>query len=152
MSGKDWRSKLGSIVTTGGERPKRPGPTEARAHVERFIDTTVLSAFRTLSKELQGRGRKTRIERTKHQAVLTVLRDGKEEFSYAVRGRVFHKMTFAWPVLDQTRRDPRMARIEMSDPDGTDERDLEDVTEQDIIDDFIEDYAKWVGWKHESET
>lgn len=144
----DWKSKLSRILGSD-PRPRKATPEEARAHVKRFIDETVIPAFRILAAELEAQGRKTRIERTKHQAVITVLRDGKEEFTYAVRGRVFHKMTFAYPMVGAADEEPRMAQLEISNPEGTHDVDLGEISQQSIIDDFIEDYAKWVGWGRE---
>lgn len=146
----DWKSKLAKVLR-GSKRPARKPPAEARAHVKQFIDDTVLPAFKTLAAELDASGCKTRIERTKHQAVLTVMRDGQEAFTYAVRGRVFHKMTFAFPMYGAGDDEPRMAQLEINDPDGTHEIDLDEISQQYIIDDFIEGYAKWVGWRREAE-
>lgn len=147
----DWKSKLSSILGSD-PRPRKATPEEARAHVKRFIDDTVIPAFKALAAELESQGRKARIERTKHQAVITILRDGKEEFTYAVRGRVFHKMTFAFPMLGAADEEPRMGQLEISNPEGTHELDLDELSQQSIIDDFIEDYAKWVGWSRESKS
>lgn len=149
MSG-DWKTKLSRILR-GGSRPEELGPHDSRAHVKQFIDDTVIPALKTLAAELDRQGCRTRIERTRYQAVLTVFRDGKEAFSYAVRGRVFHRMTFAFPMYGSKDGEPRMTQLEIRDPDGTHELDLDEIGQQSIIDDFVESYAKWVGWRREGE-
>lgn len=141
----DWRERLGIIA---GRKKKTEAPTldDARRRLRWFIETTVMPAFEALEVELRRHGREVVIDRRPYQVSLSVHRDGREEFSYAVRGRAFHKMSFAFPELGEGDDAPRILRGEIVRAGGSDDYDVQDFTTEGIIRDFVEAYDKWMGW------
>ena len=145
-----WRDRLGHIV---GRAPVR-GPDEkdfatlrdSREKGAAFIDQAVVPAFREIRRELQKHGREVAIEKLRFQAGLIVTREGKEEFRYAVRVRVFRRAVATFPELERPDT-PRVLRGEIILRGGVHrDYDLSDFSRQGIIEDFLHEYAKWMGW------
>jgi len=144
----DWRKRLKAVLTDDEPVYHRPasGRDEAETELRRFMDETVLPAFRQLEAELEEAGREVVIEQDTTLASLTVYRAEEEEFSYAVRGHVDEQFAFAWPEFDTHRR-PREPRAEVMLRSGQHmDRPAASLTQQKIVDDFVEAYAKWMGW------
>lgn len=142
----DWRERLKHLFERALPEKELVDMDEGRARLERFIDETVLPAFEELAEELRGHGREVDIERQSYMAVLTVYRGGREEFSYAVRGRAYHKFNFAFPEMGRS-REPRFLRAEVVQSSGSGANDkLEHFTREGIIKDFLAEYSQWMGW------
>ncbi|MCC5829350.1 MAG: BCCT family transporter [Phycisphaeraceae bacterium] len=153
-----WRERLRRIVTEGDFSPvegtsgtatvppapaKRADVQDIRKTITAFIDETVVPAFREIEKELTKHKRTARIEKRPYQVSITVFKDGEEEFSYAVRGRAFHKLSFAFPEFGPD-DEPRILKAEVVVPSGTQGGyQLTEFTRQGIIDDFLNEYAQW---------
>ena len=143
----DWRERLKDLFARPGRpRPEAVPVAEGRRRIERFLDETVLPAFEELARELETHGRTAAVERHPHMAVLTVYRAGHEEFSYAVRGRAYHKLSFAFPEHGDD-DEPRLLKAEIVQSAGTGTADaLEHFTREGIIRDFLHEYSRWMGW------
>lgn len=143
----DWRERLKNIVKrAGGENTESMADIHAsRREIEQFLRETVIPAFEEVTTELRKHGRDARVELQPMVAVLHVIRGDDVEFSYAVRGSVYHRLSFAFPVL----RDDdsiRIARAEIVRPGGiSDEYRLQEFTRQGIINDFLEAYDQWLN-------
>lgn len=145
---QSWRSRLRSILQqsseTAGRRPN-VDVDRIRSQVNQFLDEIVIPAFKEIREELVQHNREVSIDKQPYQAVLTVRKDGKEEFSYAVRGRAYHKLSFAFPQFDD-RDEPRLLRAEVLLPSGPrPEHKTNEFTKDGIIQDFLAEYAKWRG-------
>lgn len=144
---KDWRSQLNEILQRRTKPAAPPRDVEAaRRQLEQFIDETVMPAFEELKSELEKNEREVKIERRRYHATITVFRNGKEEFSYAIRGRAYHKMALAFPELSR-QREPTIARAEVVLRSGAHhDREITKFTKEQVIADFLDAYAKWMGW------
>lgn len=144
---KDWRARLQHAFEQSGRGEKRDGTLEeSRRQVAAFIADTVVPAFEELREELNRHGRQAIIESDERHAAITVLRDHEEEFSYAVRGRVFHRTRFAFPVQAGDPTGPVVVRAEVAVRAGKREREVAKLTRAAIIEDFLNEYVKWMGW------
>lgn len=143
----DWRSRMKEMLgraRPGGERGL--SVQEARRTVSEFIDSTVLPAFEELKQELEQHGREVVIDRGPHEAGLTVFNQGKEEFSFAVRGRVYHRLSFAFPEVGSD-KEPRVTRAEVVLSGGRMHgHQVQRYSKEAIIQEFLDEYAKWMGW------
>lgn len=144
---KDWRARLQQAFEHSSRGEKRNANLEeSRRQVAAFVANTVVPAFEELREELRRHGRDAVIERDDRHAAITVLRDDEEEFSYAVRGRVFHRMRFAFPMHGGGDEEPVVIRAEVAVKAGKREREVAKLTREAIIEDFLHEYVKWMGW------
>lgn len=142
----DWRERMKHLFRSAAPRKPVVSMEEGRERIERFIDQTVVTAFEELATELRGHGREVTIDRQPFMAVLTVFHAGREEYSYAVRGRAYHRFNFAFPELGKE-KEPRFLRAEVVQSSGEGPHDeLEHFTREGIIEDFLAEYSKWMGW------
>lgn len=145
---KDWRSALRDLVSQ--KKPAQPPQQEAvedtRKEVADLIENVVLPAFQELKAELENLDRTVEIDRRQYQASLTVHYHGREEFSYAIRGHVYHKMSFAFPeiVEGKTKRISKAEVVLRGGPRSGYE--VHKFTKEGIIRDFLKEYKKWMGW------
>jgi len=149
----DWRELLRRLVEAPPARPAAaPGPGTARDEVARssisdFIGSVVVPAFEELREELGRLGRQAVVRRHWNQASLAVLRDGQEEFAYAIRGHARQQASFAFPEHRPPRSANTVFRAEALLRSGQRwERSVERFGRQDVIRDFLDAYAKWMGW------
>lgn len=147
-SSASWRDRLRAILKQSESRGVASTQTDLeriRDQVNTLLDDTVIPAFKQIREELKSHGREVKIEKHPYQAVLTVLKGGKEEFSYAVRGRAYHKLSFAFPQFDD-RDESRILRAEVVLPSGPrPDYKAQQFSQEGIIQDFLSEYAKWRG-------
>jgi len=144
--GEDWKTRLRQIV--GAQKLAKDDEQlhEARQQIQQFIDQTVRPAFENIKAELEKQGRNIEIHEHEASAWLIVRRAGAEEFRYAVRGRALRRAAVAFPELDDPNT-PRILRAEVVLRSGvTGDYELEEFTQHGIIEDFLNEYAKWMGW------
>lgn len=141
-----WKSRLHQILWK--QKPPK-GDTElaeGRAKIKNFINEIVNPAFEELKTELEKQGREIEIYDHDTSATLIVRREGDEEFRYAIRGRALRRAAVAFPELDEPDT-PRILRAEVVLRGGVaGEYELEEFTHHGIIEDFLNEYAKWMGW------
>jgi len=147
-AGDDWRQRLGAMVgrRTAVQVAIPPGGGAARREVARFIAETAQPALRDVAVELERLGRRVEIETSAFSAGLTVLRDGQEEFSYTIRARAYHPLTFAFPAREDD-TDPWQRRVEVILRGGLHKQLPPDRTSREAITrDVVQEYGKWLGW------
>jgi hypothetical protein len=147
----DWRERLRSLLQTQAptSRTARPTPRDerARSHIADFVGEVVVPAFEALRDELARYGREANIDRRWNQASLVVRREGREEFAYAIRGHAHQQATFAFPEHRPTRSAQVQFRAEAILRSGQRwERNVQDFDRDAVIRDFLDAYAKWMGW------
>jgi choline/glycine/proline betaine transport protein len=143
----DWRSRLRDVAQRSTKKEQRAvGVEDARRAVAEFLEGTVAPAFEELRGELEALGRDVEIDVTDHFAAITVFKDGAEEFSYAVRGRIYNRMSFAFPEVGRDDQ-PKVVRGRIEVHGGErHEYAVREFTTEGIIQDFLDEYAKWKGW------
>jgi|GEM_PF-2474316 len=144
MTERTWKTRLRELMDeTGGERPPLPRhPLRVRG----FISDTVVPAFEEVAEELQEYGRDVEVEYGDRSASIQVLRDGKEEFFYAVRIKAYQTSRFAFPVLPLRDREGRTYRAEIHVRDRPLHQDVTDSDKDEIIQYFLHDYARHLRW------
>ena len=143
---EDWKDELKKVVESKPANvPKqdRDFVESSRRELAAFVSETVLPAFHALKDELEQYDREVSIDERTYQAAIHVFKDGKEEYSYGIRGNIYHRMTFAFPEIDQD-NEPRIAKAEIIPSQGSKrEYDLKKFTHDGIIKDFLKEYANW---------
>lgn len=142
-----WQARLAQIV---GRAPAEAAPSpalqEARLRMAQSVEQEILPALRAIRRELEQLGRDVQIEAHRFAAALTVSRDGREEFRYAIRTRALRAPGAVFPDLDRAER-PRSLWADIVVRGGvTRELPLASLTRQQVIDSFLHEYAKWMGW------
>jgi len=144
-----WRDRLRAVLGRRDQPAQRQATSElaaARQRAQTFIQDTALPAFRDLAKELEAHGRTAAIERQPYQVTLVVRRQGTEEFRYGIRARVLRVAAMAFPELDDDSVPRRVVGEVILRGGVPRDYDADRFTRQGIVDDFIHEYAKWVGW------
>ncbi len=145
----NWREELRRVIETEMESPPKMSHAtveKARRAITRFINQTALPVFEALKEELEKYGRHCEIERRQYQVSITVFHEEKEEFSYVVRGRAFHRMFFAFPEFGDPGRESQIGRAEVVlNRDSDHGQAVNTVTGEMIIQDFLKEYARWLG-------
>lgn len=142
----EWKEELRKIVESKPAsipEKDRDRVDDSRRELALFISDTVLPAFHALKDELEQHGREVSIDERTYQAGLHVFKDGREEYSYGIRGNIYHRMAFAFP---ETGRDDELhsTRAEIiPDQDSKREYELDKFTHDEIIKDFLVEYANW---------
>jgi hypothetical protein len=147
---KQWKNRLrsimeGSQVESGAESQEE----KARRRIVSFIHGTVVPAFEELKEELEDLGREVvvSVEKFSHQASLTVYKGEDEEFYYAVRGRAYRRKPPAFPVVRDESDQPLDLWVETDLRSGAQTKArVEAFFKQDVIDDFLEQYRKWMDY------
>jgi len=145
----NWREDLKRVIHEQMSSPpemSHASVEKARREISRFISHTTLPAFQALKSELEQHDRRCEIDRRDYQAALTVYHADKEEFSYVVRGRAFHRMFFAFPEFGDPGKDTHIGRAEVTlNREGERGQDVKEINQETIIQDFIQEYARWLG-------
>jgi choline/glycine/proline betaine transport protein len=144
----DWRQRLRSIFQDRErDRAAARVPRERRPAGD-YIPRVVVPAFAALKEEMERYGRNVYLQDDENQASITVTFQGEEEFTYLIRLRAFHKMSFAFPEIVEEEDEATTsytAEVVVHD-ELQEKRDPDKFTESEIIADFLDHYAKWAGW------
>ena len=139
-----WRGRLARAVETAeargaqAPRPQRP---------EAYLQETVLPAFHSLRDELERHGRRVVLRHDAAEAVITVMRETAEEFSYGIRVRREHPMASAYPEMPDEIAEDEVHVAEVSVHDALQSAHAPaDFGRDAIVTDFLEQYEKWAGW------
>jgi len=145
----NWRQELKQVIereTTTPPEMAHASVEKARREISRFISRTALPAFEALKAELEQYERRCEIDRRDYQVGMTVFHADQEEFSYVVRGRAYHHMFFAFPEFGDPGKDSNLGRAEITlNREGPGGQGAEEISMDDIIQDFIREYARWLG-------
>ena len=145
---QDWRERLRQITAPPAPayHEAAAGEGEARDKLRAFIEETVVPAFARIEAELEHLDRGATIERDAEKARITVTHRGEEEFTYAVEGHVREDLVFAFPKFDTRRGPPRLTAEVVLRSGKHAEHPVRDLGQERIIADFVDAYAKWMGW------
>ncbi|MFA9477490.1 BCCT family transporter [Phycisphaerales bacterium AB-hyl4] len=144
----DWRPFLQRMLGPKAEATATltPEVQQAQQRMAEFVEKTVLPAFKTLRNELQQHGRQIEIDRLPYHVALRVLRDGDEEFFYAIRCRAYRRRVLTFPELsDGTGKPIVRGEVVLRGGMGAN-RPMSEWSREIIIRDFLNEYSKWMGW------
>lgn len=149
----NWREDLRQVIEEEAHSPPEKSHAsveQARRDISRFISRVAMPALEAIRDELAQYDRRGEIDRRDYQIALTVYHQDREEFSYVVRGRTFHRMFFAFPEFGDPGRESQLGRAEVTlNRDSERGTDVNEITRETIIRDFIEEYARWLGKREE---
>jgi len=146
---KSWRQRLRHLTSQASEhRRLERTPEAAEKMIARFLDETVKPAFEEIARELEKQGRVADISMRDREAVLVVMHDGAEEFSYGIQGHIHKRRTgVAFPEQPDTSETRVEHRAEVVLRSGRQkDRRLREWTRETIAEDFTREYARWMGW------
>jgi hypothetical protein len=137
----DWRDQLSEHFRKGAA----PGRTEDTSEIARFVSGVVVPAFEELAPELEKHGRSVTIRNSVTSAAIIVQNEGEEEMTYRVQGRMFPTgvLPFA-EVRFRERKGLRFITVECMFRSGTTPYALPDITREEIIGNFLDNYTRRV--------
>jgi len=137
----DWRKNLGSFFESSEEAEQE----EEKPEFDQFIADIVIPAFEEILPELELHGRSVTIRSAASSAVLIVHNAGEEELMYRIQGRTFPNgvLPFA-EIRFRERKGLRRITVESMFRSGSPDYVLSDITKQEIIENFVENYTKRV--------
>ncbi|MEA1984727.1 MAG: hypothetical protein U9N13_03655 [Euryarchaeota archaeon] len=148
----NWKTRMKGIFEGNGDTPPSDMLIKAaRMQMKTFFKGVVISAFTELKAELENYGRKVTIDVDENTAlasiyvyVQSVNVVWEEEFYFEIRGRTYQQKQFTFPAqVDENA--PRNRKAEIVLRSGSlKEYDLEDLPKEEIIDQFLKEYSKWV--------
>lgn len=140
-----WRQRLTELLTERPQGAAEPDLSPAE-YIAGFLQNTVIPAFTEIRHELKSHGQDGLIERRHNQASLTVIRNDRQEFTYAVRGHAYRSMQAAFPELPHNNDKRHYTVSIIVNGEERRQRPMLRINRQDITDNFIEEYTQWVGW------
>jgi hypothetical protein len=137
----EWKNKLGGFFREVHKSKQDQDGTE----VARFIAEVVVPAFEELKPEMEKHGRTATVRNAVSSAAISVHHNGEEELSYRLQCRIFP--TRILPYVDirfRERKGLRLIRTEVMLREGGVEYSLSDVTKEEIIEHFVDNYTRRV--------
>lgn len=145
----DWRARLRYVTTRARGEAGRGMRHPARLALAAFIRDTVVPALRDVSQEIRSSGREVIINQHPLHAGISVLRDGREEFFYVVKGQVSQRYAANMAELSRSDRNDRSAppEAEIVVRGGRSRTlPLDTLDRNWLIEDFVGQYGRWMGW------
>lgn len=144
----EWRRRLREIVQKrreGEDVEETAGVT--REPIQAFLETVVRPAFDEVVAEMAQHQRHTRVDEGEDWISITVLNEADEaEFVFAIQGRPFYRMTFAFPELpDDGEADSYTADV-LVNGERHEREEMASLSKADVIERFLDEYAQWAGW------
>ncbi|PID37922.1 MAG: hypothetical protein CSB49_08215 [Proteobacteria bacterium] len=146
---EQWRDELRELLAGRSGPPPKSNLAEGRRRVAKWISKTVAPTFKELRGELQKHGRSAVIERGDYYAAIRVFNGEREEFSYSIRGRIYHKLSFAMPRSGKEEGQPVLRAEVMLKDVRKEGAKVKEMTREMILRDFLGEYADWLeGGSH----
>ena len=133
----NWKSNLDNFFkkTEGEVRQKET------SLLSQFITDVAVSAFEEIGQELESHGRSVSIRHSENTAAIIVRHDGNEEMTYRIQGRMFPNGILPYAdIRYRERKGLKLIRMETMFRSGEPDYSLMDVTQQEIIDNFLKHY------------
>ena len=137
----DWKSQLNAFLGS----PEQARPSQKGDDLAAFIDEVVLPAFGELDQELRKHGRDVTLRHTESSAALIVHRNGEEELSYRIQGRMFpHGVLPFAQIRCRERKGLKYVTVETMVRPGPQTYRICDITSEEIIASFLDNYTRRV--------
>ena len=146
---KDWKKILASFFEKQkeekGEKEKKSSLEKLR--VEKFYTTIVNPAFKELKSEFKKHGREVEVYTERRDfASIIVQFEGDEELDYSIEVMISPVRVFPRPVIHYTEwASSRRLRVEGLLRKGIQDYDISDITIDEIIEHFLNEYKNLTG-------
>jgi len=141
---KDWKKILASFFEKQKEEKEEKAEkhSQEKLRVENFYATIVNPAFEELKSELKKHGREVEIYTKRRDfASIIVQFESEEEFDYSIEVMLYPGLAFPRPVIHYTEwASSRRLRIEGLLRTGIQDYDISDITIDEIIEHFLNEY------------
>ncbi len=137
---KQWKKRLTSLISYPDFQ-----------QVSGYIRDKIYPAMQHVEAELKNQGWPVSVffDDEQHRAYIQVIRDGELDFIYEVRMRGYSTPTFAYPEMaDDADGDKRYYRAEVFMRRGGASYDIYGCSEQEIIDDLLTQFEKYLHFLH----
>jgi hypothetical protein len=137
----DWKESLDQFFAEARETEESRETTE----LARFIRDVAMPAFEQLREQLAKHGREMTVRETASAVTIAVQHGGNEELSYRIHGRQFtHGILPYAEVRFKERKGLKIIRVESMLRSGTPDYRIEDLTDKDVIQNFLDHYMRAV--------
>jgi len=137
----EWQKKLEGFF----QQSEKSKQDKLTSELARFIEDVVMPAFDAVKQEMEKHGRDVTIRNASTSASLSVHHGGEEELTYRVQGRIFPSRVLPYVELRfRERKGLRLLRTEVMFRDGAVEYGLTDITREEIIQHFVDNYVRRV--------
>jgi len=137
----DWRHELSGFF----EQEDKAREHEHRSELETFVADTVLPALEQVAEEMRRHGREAVVRNSDTTATLIVRHAGEEEMRYRVQGRTFPNGILPYAEIRfRQRKGLKFITVESMFRSGIQDYTLADMTREEIIADFVQNYTKRV--------
>lgn len=144
----EWRRRLREIVQKRREDEEVEETSDAtRKPIQAFLETVVRPAFDEVVAEMARQERHTRVDDGEDWISITVLgEDDEAEFVFAIQGRPFYRMTFAFPELPDDREADSYTADVLINGERHEREAMASFTKADVIEKFLDAYGQWADW------
>jgi hypothetical protein len=146
---KNWKKMLAGIFEKQKEEKekKEKKHSQEKLRVEEFYSTIVNPAFEELKSELKKYGREVNVYTERRDfASIIVQFEGEEELDYSIEVMLYPGLAFPRPVIHYTEwASSRRLRVEGLLRKGIQDYDIFDITKDEIIENFLNEYKNLSG-------
>jgi hypothetical protein len=146
---KNWKEILANFFEKQKEEKEEKEEKHSREklRVEKFYSTIVNPAFEELKSELKKHGREVDVYTERRDfASIIVQFEGEEELDYSIEVMLYPGLAFPRPVIHYTEwASSRRLRIEGLLRRGIQDYDISDITKDEIIEHFLNEYKNLSG-------
>jgi len=149
---KDWKKTLTRFIEKQKEEQeiKEIKHSQEKVRVEKFYSTIVNPAFEELKSELKKHAREVEVYTERRDfASIIVNFEGEEELDYSIEVMLSPVRVFPRPVIHYTEwASSRRLRIEGLLRKGVQDYDISDISKEEIIEHFLNEYKNYIGFDY----
>ena len=149
---ENWKEILATILKKQKEdrREKDIKHSHEKLRVEKFYSTIVNPAFKELKSELRKYGREVEVytERPDFASIIVNF-EGEEELDYSIEVMISPVRIFPRPVIHYTEwASSRRLRVAGLLRKGRKNYDISDISKEEIIEHFLNEYKNYIEFEH----
>jgi len=149
---ENWKIILANFFNKQKEEKaeKEVKRSQEKLRVEKFYSKIVNPALEELKSELKKHGREVEVyTERKDFASIIVNFEAEEELDYSIEVRISPGRVFPRPVIHYTEwASSRRLRVEGLLRKGNQDYDISDITKEEIIEHFLNEYKNYIEFKH----
>jgi choline/glycine/proline betaine transport protein len=134
LRGRSWQQRLAAITHA-----------HDLASVQRFLGDKAAPALETIAEQMRDGGLACQLAVDDDRLMLTISHEGGDDFRYAVRSRSYRAPNFTWTERRRSSatKEQRRYRAMAAGNDGGPERDVTDLTQDQILHDVLNRYSHY---------